>query len=185
TPTGRVIYDAKPAREQIVDSAYTYVLTNLMQSVFAEGGTANRVITTLKRPVAGKTGSTNTDAWMVGFTPELATAVWVGYDRDRTISPIDSYQAAPIFAEFTEQVLEPIPPKLFPMPDDVVSVYIDNVTGKLANNSCSDSRLEVFVKGTEPTESCSGQPVQPDVDAQNTKKDSKSWWNDFKRWWND
>ncbi len=185
TPNGKTIYEAKPIREQVADPAYTYVLTSLMQSVFAEGGTANRVTSTLKRPVAGKTGSTNTDAWMVGYTPELATAVWVGYDRDRAISPIDSYQAAPIFAEFTEQVLESIPPKLFPMPENVVSVYIDNVTGKLATNSCTNSRLEVFVKGTEPTESCSGQPVQPTGDAQNGKKDSKSWWNDFKRWWND
>lgn len=186
TPNGRVLYEAKPKKEQVADPASTYVLTNLMKSVFAEGGTASRVASTLKRPVAGKTGTTNTDSWMVGFTPELATAVWVGYDRDKTINAIDSYQAAPIFAEFTEQVLEPIPPKLFPMPDNVVSVYIDTITGKLATNGCTtNTRMESFVKGTEPTESCSGQQVEPDSAAQPGKKDSKSWWNDFKRWWND
>ncbi|WP_127589060.1 transglycosylase domain-containing protein [Paenibacillus koleovorans] len=185
TPGGRVLYEAKPAKTQVVDPAYTYVLTNLMQSVFDDGGTASRVASTLKRPVAGKTGSTNTDAWMVGFTPELATAVWVGYDRDRTINPIDSYQAAPIFAEFTERVLEAIPPKLFPMPDDVVSVYIDGATGKLATAACMDkARMESFVKGTEPTESCTGQPVTPDTGATDAKSpNDKSWWEDFKRWW--
>lgn len=183
TPSGKVIYEAKPKKEQVADPAATYVLTDLMKSVFEEGGTASRVASTLKRPVAGKTGTTNTDAWMVGYTPELATAVWVGYDRDKTINPIDSYQAAPIFAEFTEEVLASIPPKLFPMPDNVVTAYIDTPTGKLAGNCSNQTRLESFVKGTEPTESCSGQPAQPDGGTQPSK--TKSWWNDFKRWWND
>src|SRR5437016_4446216 len=98
-----------------------------MQSVFEDGGTGYRVANLMKRPVAGKTGTTDTDAWMIGFTPELSTAVWVGYDRSHNINTIESRKAAPIFAEFTEGTLAAVPPKLFPVQDNVVNVYIDPV----------------------------------------------------------
>jgi penicillin-binding protein 2D len=182
---GRVVYEASPHSEQVIPPEYTYVLTDLMKSVFERGGTAYRVAGTFKRPVAGKTGTTNNDAWMVGYTPELATAVWLGYDRDRTISSVESYKAAPIFADYMEKTLEPIPPKLFPIPEHVISVYIDPATGKLANDDCPSPRLESFVAGTEPTEYCTehgaskprAEPTKPGV------KPGASWWNDLKRWW--
>ena len=82
----------------------------MMESVFDLGGTGHRVSSIIKRPVAGKTGTTNTDAWMAGFTPELSTAVWIGHDRDRAINAVEALWAAPIFAEFTERTLESIPP---------------------------------------------------------------------------
>jgi membrane peptidoglycan carboxypeptidase len=183
---GKVIYEAKPKKEQAVEPEYAYVLTNLMQSVFEPGGTASRVAKQIKRPAAGKTGTTDTDAWMVGFTPELATAVWVGYDRGRLISSVESYKAAPIFADFTENALEAVPPKLFPIPENVVSVYIDPATGKLATDQCPNPRLESFVRGTEPAEYCSehGAPAPPTKEEPPEKKETKSWWEDLKRWWN-
>src|SRR5690606_56440 len=70
---GRILYEAARKEEPVVEPAYTYVLTKLMESVFDPGGTASRVASIMKRPVAAKTGTTNTDAWMVGFTPELTT----------------------------------------------------------------------------------------------------------------
>jgi 1A family penicillin-binding protein len=182
--SGRVLYEAKPAQEQVIEPKYTYVLTQLMESVFEQGGTGNRVSTVLKRPVAGKTGTTNTDAWLVGYTPELSTAVWVGYDKDRNISTVESHLAAPIFAEFTERALESVPPKLFPVPEGIVSVYIDPVTGKLANEDCPKSRLEAFVQGTEPTSYCTEQLPKKDG-GEATKPKGNSWWEDLKRWWSE
>jgi membrane carboxypeptidase/penicillin-binding protein len=185
---GKVLYQAQPKQEKVVDARYTYVLTNLMESVFDEGGTGNRVANTLKRPVAGKTGTTDTDAWMVGFTPELATAVWVGYDRNRDISPVESHLAAPIFADYTEQTLEPVPPKLFPIPEGVVTVYIDPKTGLLATANCPNPRMESFVEGTEPTEYCTehGGGAKNHTDSKvPPDKENRSWWKDLKRWWNE
>jgi membrane carboxypeptidase/penicillin-binding protein len=185
---GRVLYEGKPSKKHVVDASYTYVLTHLMESVFEPGGTGNRVSNTIKRPVAGKTGTTNSDAWMVGFTPELSVAVWVGHDKGRAITSVESHKAAPIFAEFLERTLEPIPPKIFSIPDGVVSMYVDSASGKIATAGCADSRLEVFVKGTEPTESCSEDGVSEQheiMEAEQSEVQERSWWKDLKRWWND
>ncbi|WP_028552289.1 PBP1A family penicillin-binding protein [Paenibacillus sp. UNC451MF] len=180
---GRVLYQANPAKESVIPPAYTYVMTQLMESVFETGGTGNRVSSVLKRPVAGKTGTTNTDAWLVGYTPELSTAVWVGYDKDRNINAVESHLAAPIFAEFTERALESVPPKLFPIPEGVTNVYIDPATGKLANDDCPNSRMEAFVQGTEPTDYCTEQ--KKDTAKPSKPKGNGTWWEDLKRWWND
>jgi len=183
-PHGHILYEPHPKQEKIVDPAYTYVLTNLMQSVFETGGTGYRVANTLKRPVAGKTGTTDTDAWMIGFTPELATAVWVGYDQGRTIDAVDSHKAAPIFADFTEGTLADIPPKLFPVPAGVVNVFIDPASGKLANDACPSTRLEAFVAGTEPVEYCAKATDHSIINNIDHEKTNSSWWNDLKNWWN-
>lgn len=191
---GRVVYEAKPSKSRVVDAAYTYVLTSLMESVFEPGGTGYRVSSRMKRPVAGKTGTTDSDAWLVGFTPELSAAVWVGHDKGRTISPVESHKAAPIFADFVEKALEPVPPKIFAIPDGVISVYVDPATGKFATDACPEARLEVFVKGTEPVEYCSEHeslPSADDITDEDSSKDAhraqtkRSWWEDLKRWWNE
>ncbi|GGG16051.1 transglycosylase domain-containing protein [Paenibacillus aceti] len=184
---GKVLYEAPdPKEEQIVEPAAAYVLTQLMESVFETGGTGNRVSADIKRPVAGKTGTTSTDAWLVGFTPELSTAVWVGYDKGKTLGTAESRKAAPIFAKFTEKALEKVPPKIFPIPDSVVSIYIDPDTGKLATADCPDRKLEVFIQGTEPQEFCtdhiSEDPTPEPIPVQE-KPESKSWWRHLKRWW--
>lgn len=66
---GRVLYEAEPQKEQVVAPEEAYVLTKLLESVFDPGGTGYRVADILKRPTAAKTGTTNWDAWMVGYTP--------------------------------------------------------------------------------------------------------------------
>ncbi|XEC97776.1 transglycosylase domain-containing protein [Paenibacillus tarimensis] len=191
---GTVLYEAKPEAAQVIDPAHAYVLTSLMESVFEPGGTGHRVSAMIKRPVAGKTGTTASDAWLVGFTPELATAVWVGYDKGRSITASEAHRAAPVFARFMEKALEAVPPKIFPVPGGVVSVYIDPASGKLAASACKEKRLESFIAGTEPTELCgeeSGDTTgtqsgkegasQPADDPKEEKH--RSWWQHLKRWW--
>ncbi|WP_028543376.1 transglycosylase domain-containing protein [Paenibacillus taiwanensis] len=189
---GHIIYQAAALKPvPIVDSATTYVLTNLMESVFEAGGTGNRVSSLIKRPVAGKTGTTDSDSWIVGYTPELSTAVWVGYDKGKTITTTDAHLSAPIFAEYTEKALESVPPKLFTIPENVVNVYIDSDSGKLAGEGCVNKRLETFVRGTEPTQWCGlhpggntseqKQPEEAPLPAET--KEKQSWWKHLKRWW--
>ncbi|MFD1776507.1 transglycosylase domain-containing protein [Paenibacillus rhizophilus] len=189
---GNILYEAPKAKgESVVSPAAAYVLTRLMEGVFETGGTGNRVASLIKRPVAGKTGTTDTDAWMVGFTPELATAVWVGYDKGRDITTTEGRRAAPIFAQYTEKALENVPPKIFPIPDGVVSVYINPESGKLATAACPDKALETFISGTEPTAYCDlhgggkegAQAAGNDAKQGGVSGEDHSWWSDIKRWW--
>ncbi|MCR8642573.1 PBP1A family penicillin-binding protein [Paenibacillus sp. N1-5-1-14] len=180
---GNILYQAQPKAEKVVDPPATYVLTHLMESVFEDGGTGSRVAATIKRPIAGKTGTTDADSWMVGYTPELATAVWVGYDKGRNITTAEAHLSAPIFADFTEGALAAVPPKLFPAPDGVVTVPIDSVSGKLANDDCrGTARLESFVVGTEPTTYCSERGATGSDKDKDKSKPNGSWWEKFKNW---
>lgn len=180
---GRVLYEAKPKVEQAASPAASYVLTHLMESVFEEGGTGARVGALIKRPVAGKSGSTDSDSWMVGFTPELAAAVWVGYDKGRTIQLAESHISAPIFAEFIEGALSAVPPKPFSQPEDAITVSIDPASGKLANENCSeDARLESFIVGTQPEAFCTEDSGNFD-EMLNEEQQKRSWWDKVKRWW--
>ncbi|MBD8500482.1 transglycosylase domain-containing protein [Paenibacillus arenosi] len=189
---GRLLYEAPaPVEQQVVLPEEAYILTNLMESVFEAGGTGNRVSTLIKRPVAGKTGTTDSDSWIVGYTPELATAVWVGYDKGKKITQTDARRSAPIFAQFTEKALANVPPKLFPVPDNIVSTYIDPNTGKLAGEGCNAKQLETFVRGTEPKEICNEHDQQQvrksksETILPEAEDKKKSWWQHFKRWWSD
>ncbi|MCR2807759.1 transglycosylase domain-containing protein [Paenibacillus soyae] len=194
---GNLLYEAKPRVDQVITPAEAYVMTSLLESVFDEGGTAHRVAAAIKRPVAGKTGTTATDAWLVGYTPELAAAVWVGYDKDRKLSVAEARRAAPIFAGFIEGALSAVPPKYFPVPEGVVNVFIDPESGKLAAATCPSRRLEAFLAGTEPTEVCGTDKAAGTTEESGSGDSSgngegsgsgkvhRSWWEDLKRWWTD
>lgn len=193
---GALLYEAKQNIEQVITPADAYVMTSLLESVFDEGGTAHRVAAAIKRPVAGKTGTTATDAWLVGYTPELAAAVWVGYDKDRKLTVAEAHRAAPIFASFIEGALSTVPPKYFPVPEGVVNVFIDPASGKLAAATCPSRRLESFLAGTEPTEVCGSAVGEEDIGGESSSSESRSgnsghsekrssWWSDLKRWWTD
>jgi penicillin-binding protein 2D len=136
----------------------------------------------LRRPVAGKTGTTDSDAWFIGYTPELTTAVWVGYDRGRAITSSEAHRAAPIFAQFTESALEGTPPSPFPMPEGVVNVYIDPSTNLLASPDCPNPVLETFLSGTEPTERISDRYSSSKGHKESDDKGG-SIWSKLRHWW--
>lgn len=79
---GGIIYEREPViEEQIVEETTAFNMTYLMEGVFEPGGTGFNVSDKIKRPVAGKTGTTDYDSWMIGYTPQLITTVWMGYDK--------------------------------------------------------------------------------------------------------
>lgn len=170
---GKVIVEEKGLRTPVADPISTFLLTHLMQGVFEEGGTAHRVAAQLNRPVAGKTGTTDYDSWLVGFTPQLTLAVWTGYDEGTKMDPVDdSRLAVPLWAEFMENALADRPPSLFEVPDGVQSVYINPQNGKLATAHCPVQELVYFASGTEPTEYCT-EHLPPGADPEHPANEGK------------
>src|SRR5207249_8998577 len=115
-------------------------------------------------PGAAKTGTTNdySNAWFVGFTPRLATGVWVGYDRPRSLGKDEtgSRVAVPIWVTYMGKVLGNSPKEDFPVPDHVVSMLVDED----ASGECLRPVPMAFVKGTESGMACNGVG-QPRVQA--------------------
>ena len=116
------------------------------------------------RPAAGKTGTTDgsRDAWFVGYSPDIAIGVWVGFDEERTIRLSGSQAALPIWVEFMKRSGYGDRSPDFPAPRNIVLVEIDPTTGELAGPGCPATRYEVFVQGTEPQFLCSAHGASAD-----------------------
>ena len=108
------------------------------------------------RPCGGKTGTTNDyhDAWFMGFTPELAAGVWVGYDTPRSLGAAAAKVALPVWAHVMNHLLEGFPATPFPARSDETLAWIDPWTGSLARRDCPSPLRVPFLKGTEPTTAC-------------------------------
>ena len=144
----------------------TYLVTNMMRSVINEGTGAGARAAGFTHDAAGKSGTTNDlrDAWFVGFTPELLTVVWVGYDDNEQLGMSGSQAALPIWTEFMKSALAGRPSVPFDVPGGLSFVQIDRDTGKLALPGCPRTMTESFLTGTEPVEFCEYHRDEPPRD---------------------
>jgi 1A family penicillin-binding protein len=173
TAGGEVLMSAQPAGQRAVSEATAFLMTSMLSDV-VNGGTgwqARRF--GFRQPAAGKTGTTNDyrDAWFIGYTPHLATGVWVGYDQPRTIMRrgYAATLAVPLWGRFMAQATADHEPTPFPRPRTVTTATICSLSGKLATDACrsgytvdafgyqtttSTAHTEYFTRGTEPVDYC-------------------------------
>jgi penicillin-binding protein 1A len=139
-----------PDGEQVLTPQTAYLMTYLLEGV-VQNGTGWKA-KTLKRPVAAKTGTTDQfiDAWFIGYTPELITGVWVGFDDERTLGENEtgSRAASPIWVTFMSRALKDKPVQDFPVPDGVEFTKVDRRTGQMVTGG--ETILECFKEGTAP-----------------------------------
>ena len=128
----------------------------MMRSVIEEGTGASARAGGFAQVAAGKTGTTNDlrDAWFVGFTPELLTVVWVGFDDNQPLGLSGADAALPIWTAFMKGALAGHPSVEFNVPEGIVFADIDRETGKLAHPGCPHVASEPFLAGSEPSQYC-------------------------------
>ncbi|MFW6386666.1 MAG: penicillin-binding protein 1A [Bacillota bacterium] len=164
------IYEASSSKEIVLDEDTSYIMTSMLGSVI-NSGTGWRA--NLNRPVAGKTGTTNdyTDAWFVGFTPDMVTSVWIGEDDPRKMEydqkdedgdllypengeprVISSSEAARLWGDYMQKVVEDEPESNFERPENIVSRDIDPITGKLSGEHTPRAINEIFREDNVPEE---------------------------------
>ncbi len=152
---GNVMEETVPERTKVIEDTTAYLMTHLLEGV-VQYGTGWRA-KALGRPAAGKTGTTNNlfDAWFMGYTPELITGVWVGFDDEAPLgkSETGSRAASPIWLGFMKQALDGEPVKVFPVPEGVVFTKIDAETGLLPIPESKETVFVCFKEGTVPTDS--------------------------------
>jgi penicillin-binding protein 1A len=149
---GKLLEEHLPDPREAVPPETAFVITHMLRGVVERG--TGQAAKALGRPVAAKTGTTNdySNAWFIGYTPRLATGVWVGYDRPRSLGKDEtgSRVAVPIWVSYMGKVLGDGPKEDFSIPDRVVLVPVDLDP----SNECVRVVMMAFVKGTEPEVSC-------------------------------
>ena len=155
---GRKDVTRKPKDEArtIAREDTTFLVTNMLRSVMNEGTGAGARSAGFSLDAAGKTGTTNDlrDAWFAGFTPELLTVVWVGFDDNQPVGLSGAQAALPIWRSFMTRALAGTPDVPFEAPEGIAFVDVDPLNGKLGTPSCPRLVHEAFIAGTEPTEAC-------------------------------
>lgn len=150
---GKVLYRHEPQSKRVVDAASAYVMHSLLRGVVRRG-TASRLKRYGLAYAAGKTGTTNDyrDAWFVGYTADMVTSVWVGFDRGSPLRLSSSEAAIPVWGAYMRQI--PHRPPDPPAPAGVTFREIDPETGMLWQDGCPGPIREVFLEGTAPTHRC-------------------------------
>ncbi len=161
---GNVIFEHIPYSQEVLRKQTAYIMTDMLQTVMNHGtGARNRWMYNFYRPAGGKTGTTQnySDAWFLGFTPQIVTGVWVGLDN-YTMSlgagQTGTRAALPIWGPYMKAVHDTLawPVTDFIIPDGVSRVKICLDTKKLANDICPTSRIidEVFFTNLVPKDNC-------------------------------
>jgi penicillin-binding protein 1A len=139
-------------RAQVADSRSAYQIVSMLQGVVQRG--TGRRIKAVGKPLAGKTGTTNDsfDTWFMGFAPDLAVGVFIGFDRPATLGrgETGSSVAAPVFKAFMERALKGRSAIPFRTPPGIRLVRVNPVSGLLAQSGERRTILEAFKSGSEP-----------------------------------
>jgi penicillin-binding protein 1A len=163
-PSGEVLWQAPAAeRRHVLEPAIAFLVTDALREALVRGtGEAVRG-SGFQLPAAGKTGTTNegTDAWFIGYTPEVVAGVWIGFDQPRTIvaKATGGRLAAPVWARMMMRLYQGRrPPSPWAPPADVVQAAVDPTTGNVVAEGCratsGQAYREYFVRGHTPASSC-------------------------------
>lgn len=149
---GQILEEHKLQGKAVVNERSAYLLTDMMRGVLQRGtGTGANI----GRPAAGKTGTTSdyNDAWFIGFTPDLVTAVWMGNDNNEYLDGVTGGTIpATIWREFMTVAVEKMPWRDFPRPSGFVTATVSQKDGMLAKDpKDKEARSEIFISGTQPT----------------------------------
>jgi len=150
---GNVLEENRPEPKDAIRADTAFVMTNLLQGVVQRGTAAKAAA--LKWPIGGKTGTTDdyTDAWFIGFDPDITIGVWVGYDQKRPIGPgaTGAETALPIWIDIMKAWIgDRKEPPAFDAPGNIVFLPVDRLSGAIATVGTPGSISEAFIAGTQP-----------------------------------
>ncbi|KAA3619420.1 MAG: PBP1A family penicillin-binding protein [Calditrichaeota bacterium] len=159
---GNILEENIPQGKEVLRKSTAYIMTDMLKSVLVGGtGARSRWLYKFYRPAGGKTGTTNdyTDAWFVGFTPQIATGVWFGFDNPAQqlgSGQTGTVVALPVWAPYMKAVHDSLglPEEDFIMPTDVVREKVCKESKQLATPECPDPYEEIFMTDFAPKKKC-------------------------------
>ena len=141
--------------DQLLSPQSSFIMMDLLKGAIFDSRGTGRGAQLVDRPVGGKTGTTNSyyDAWFVGFSNQIATGVWVGYDHERSLGrgEVGGRAALPVWAGYMSKAHKNIPKEGFAVPEKIIFTSIDKETGDLPSSQSAEVVKQAFLEGTEPT----------------------------------
>jgi penicillin-binding protein 1A len=159
--SGKIVWQPPVRSVAVMDTAHAWLMTDVLRDVVRHGTAVGSVGARINFPAGGKTGTTNDgfDVWFIGFTPDLVTGVWIGFDQPKRIksNAQGGVLAGPAWTAMMREVYERrTAPPAWPRPDGLTALDIDKTTGYKATPFCPKDvhYIESFIPGTEPTAFC-------------------------------
>ncbi|HET7425615.1 MAG TPA: PBP1A family penicillin-binding protein [Gemmatimonadales bacterium] len=159
--SGKILWQPQVRSVPVMDTEHAWLMTDALRDVVRHGTAVGSVGSRINFPAGGKTGTTNDgfDVWFIGFTPDLVTGIWLGFDQPKKIkaNAQGGVLAAPAWTAMMREVYERRAlPTAWPRPDGLTALDIDKTTGYKATPFCPKEvhYIESFIPGTEPTAFC-------------------------------
>ncbi|WP_144512050.1 transglycosylase domain-containing protein [Bacillus sp. FJAT-22090] len=182
---GNVLYDVenekvKEKKVLLEQDAFllSYLLTGMFDPVFNDYSPATGISIRAKqtRPYAAKSGTTDTDQYLIGFSPQLTAGVWNGYDQGKQVSDAEAKQVTKqVWIEFMEQVHQGLPVEPFIAPSGVRGVIVDIETGGIATSACKKQRLVYMKEKDVPTKLCTDPTLKQQTFEESDNEDTTPW----------
>lgn len=154
---GNTIYEKKIDKENILNKSLTFILSDLLTSTYDSTfidynyPTAIGIAPKIRHKLALKSGTTDTDHWSIGYNKDVVTAVWVGYDDNKSIETSDYKYSRNIWVNATEGYLADKEDNWYKQPSNVVGVLVNPITGMPAVDTDEKKKILYYVRGTEPS----------------------------------
>ena len=153
---GNILYEYKEQKENILNSNLTFILSEMLTYTYDSAfigynyPTVISLLPKITNKYAIKTGTTDTDMWIIGYNKNAVLSIWNGYDDNQKISSVDSGYHKSIWIDTMEEYLKDKDNSWYSLPDSVVGTLVNPITGELAKEGDTNSKIFYFLKGTEP-----------------------------------
>lgn len=170
---GNILYEHKDKSELVLNKSITFITNELLANSTNKNfidysyPTAYVIANKLTKKYAIKTGTTDYDHLIFGYNNDVVLGVWSGYDDNREITWDDTYNNKQIWADTIEKYMTDKEEHWYEIPDNVVGVMSDAISGKIADSNTKNSTILYYIKGTEPTLDYSLDEVIPTIKEEN------------------
>lgn len=153
---GTVLYEHKPQKVNVLNKNITFIINDLLTTSYDYNmvdyayPTCIAIAPKITKKYALKSGSTDYDTWAIGYNKEVLVGVWNGYDKDQPLMTDDKILSRRIWVDTIEQYMKDKEDAWYKIPNNVVGMLIDPVSGEIANEQSKKKRILYYIKGTEP-----------------------------------
>lgn len=155
--SGNIIYQFSHYKEKILNDSLTFILNEMLTYTYDKSfinynyPTVISLLPKISNKYAIKTGTTDTDVWIIGYNKNAVLSIWNGYDNNKKINNGEHNYHKNIWIDTMESYLKDKDNNWYDIPDNVVGSLVDPITGKIAKEGDKNTKIFYFLKGTEPS----------------------------------